>query len=450
MVVNKSEFIKNRERINDLLEKLRKKLRGFDVINLKGQTLGSIKDFFLDKSRHLYIVIPQSDNQADVPVYLLSSKYIQKVDTSNQVVIVHISLAIFHQLPLYDPSNYKLIEIPGDSPRESLSQKSLTSSGEIQNLDKTQPANEHNFTTKKSEEVDSQRVTESDDTPEVVEEQTVPLLEERLIVNCSKRKVGEIVVRKKIETRILEVPIQSEKLILDRVGSESQQPVEVERLPVEQISQDKVTNLSGHSPTPPATQESITSSGEPWDMGETQFTRGQSFTTQKLEDVDNQSLTESDDKTEVVEEEIIRLLEERLIINRSKWKVGEVVARKEVENRIVQVPIRREIIIIEQVSPETKQLAEIDLGKGAVTGVELSEASSSDRLHRSVPSADTSYTVIGEFVSPKAVSNLLDAIALQKRHGCAKVRVELVVENPELQETYQNMFDRCSIRSEKG
>ncbi|HAA30449.1 MAG TPA: hypothetical protein DCE56_25620 [Cyanobacteria bacterium UBA8553] len=133
---------------------------------------------------------------------------------------------------------------------------------------------------------------------------------------------------------------------------------------------------------------------------------------------------------------MVRLLEERLLVNRSKWKVGEVVVRKEVENQVVQVPIRREKLIIEQVSPELKQIAEIDLGKGEVSGIEPQQVSSSDKR----------YTVTGEFLSPKAASHLLEAIALQRQHGCAKVRVELVLDNPQLQETYQKMFDRCSKR----
>ncbi|MBE9130068.1 DUF2382 domain-containing protein [Coleofasciculus sp. LEGE 07092] len=135
-----------------------------------------------------------------------------------------------------------------------------------------------------------------------------------------------------------------------------------------------------------------------------------------------------------MEEEIIRLLEERLVVSRSKQKVGEVVVRKEIDTRIVEVPVRREKLIIEQVGTETKQLAEIDLGKGEVQGVE----------HCSVSSADIGYTVKGEFVSPRALSHLLDAIALQKHHGCSKIRVEVVVDSQGLQETYQKMFDRCS------
>ncbi|MEQ9233972.1 DUF2382 domain-containing protein [Coleofasciculus sp. E2-BRE-01] len=147
----------------------------------------------------------------------------------------------------------------------------------------------------------------------------------------------------------------------------------------------------------------------------------------------NSDLEPSDQTSEIVEEDMIRLLEEKLVVNRSKQKVGEVVVRKEIETRVVEVPVRREKLIVEQVGEEPKQLAEIDLGKGKVTGV-------ADSVETSLP---TTTTVNGEFVSPKAASDLLAAIALQDNHGCVNVRVELVVDNPELQKTYQQMFDRC-------
>jgi stress response protein YsnF len=219
-------------------------------------------------------------------------------------------------------------------------------------------------------EVGDESFTESEDTPEVVEEQIVRLLEERLIVNRSKRKVGEIVVRKKIETRFVEVPVQREKLIIEQVGSESKQPVETERLSLEEFS--------GHSPTPLVTP--------PQDKN--QSPKAPFFTTEDLQEVDEQSFTESDVSSEVAEEEIVRLLEERLVVNRSKWKVGEIVVRKEVETTTIQVPIQREKLIIEQVGSETKQLAEIDLAQGEVAGIELTEVPSSDTVERSVPSSD--------------------------------------------------------------
>lgn len=63
---------------------------------------------------------------------------------------------------------------------------------------------------------------------EVVQEQVIPLREERLIVDQKKRKVGEVVVRKEIETEIIEVPVQREKLIVEQVGAEPKQLAEID------------------------------------------------------------------------------------------------------------------------------------------------------------------------------------------------------------------------------
>lgn len=156
------------------------------------------------------------------------------------------------------------------------------------------------------------------------------------------------------------------------------------------------------------------------------------------EDAANTFSTES----EVVEEEIFRLLEERLIVDNNKHKVGEVIVRKEIETRMVEVPVRREILIVEQVSPEHKQLAEIDLGEGEIPGLELIEAAS----FNAKSTIDTQPTVRGEFDSPRTASRILDAIAHQRRHGCVKVRVEIILEDAEHHATYQEWFDRCSIK----
>ena len=55
-----------------------------------------------------------------------------------------------------------------------------------------------------------------------------------------------------------------------------------------------------------------------------------------------------------VSEEKISLLEERLIVDFVRRKVGEIVIRKEVETCLLQVevPVRREKLIVEQVSPD--------------------------------------------------------------------------------------------------
>lgn len=144
------------------------------------------------------------------------------------------------------------------------------------------------------------------------------------------------------------------------------------------------------------------------------------------------------------EEEIIRLLSERLIVNRSKRKVGDVIVRKEIETRMVQVPVRYEKLIVEQASPENKLLAEIDLNQGDISGVELSQVEKHD-----VDIYDSNLsnlTVSGEFNSPKIASLLLNAIALERNHGCQRVRVTIMVENEEYQQKYQEWFERTSIQ----
>ncbi len=69
---------------------------------------------------------------------------------------------------------------------------------------------------------------------------------------------------------------------------------------------------------------------------------------------------------------VIPLLEERLVVNWRKRKIGEVVVRKEIETHIVEVQVRREKLIVEQVSPEYQQLAVVNLGQ--VQGDELDVA----------------------------------------------------------------------------
>lgn len=150
---------------------------------------------------------------------------------------------------------------------------------------------------------------------------------------------------------------------------------------------------------------------------------------------ENYDFSESkQEHTEFDGQESIRLLEERLVIERKKQKVGDVIVRKEIETRMVQVPVRREKLIVEQISPEHKQLAEIDLGEGEITGLDFSD----------ITSLESGPVVRGDFVSPQVAARILKAIAAQPRHGCAKVRIELVLHDSEVRENYQEWFDRYS------
>ncbi|RUT06531.1 hypothetical protein DSM106972_027880 [Dulcicalothrix desertica PCC 7102] len=150
-------------------------------------------------------------------------------------------------------------------------------------------------------------------------------------------------------------------------------------------------------------------------------------------------------QTTLQSEDVIKLLEERLVVDRTKRKIGEIIVRKEIETRMVTIPVRRERLIVEQLSPEHKQLANIDLGE------ELSQVES----NQEIPLANNfegSLTVSGEFSSPKVASLLLNAIALERNHGCQRIQVTIAVDNEQLQQKYEEWFARTSIgnRQENG
>ena len=135
--------------------------------------------------------------------------------------------------------------------------------------------------------------------------------------------------------------------------------------------------------------------------------------------------------------ETVRLLEEKLIVDRQKRKIGEIIVRKEIETHIVEVPVRREKLIVEQVGLELKQLASIDLGDPSNNGFNSVEI-------REVAGARVPSSITGEFVSVKMASQFLQAIADQPDSGCEKVQINLTLSDPKLQEVYQQWLERYS------
>jgi len=195
------------------------------------------------------------------------------------------------------------------------------------------------------------------------------------------------------------------------------------------INSDRVDRLPGISAN--AEPQSLEISSEHSSEASNSESTNPSTVMSNLTDADrpNEHL-ETDEREQdfdIVDQDVIRLLEERLVINRSKRKVGEVIVRKEIETRMVQVPIQWEKLIIEQVGDDPKVLAEIDLGEGNITGIDLTEIKSD----RQEP------TVKAEYTSVQKASKILNAIASQPRHGCVKVRIELVLEDKQLEDTYQ-------------
>ena len=156
-----------------------------------------------------------------------------------------------------------------------------------------------------------------------------------------------------------------------------------------------------------------------------------------------------------VSEEKISLLEERLIVDFVRRKVGEIVIRKEVETCLLQVevPVRREKLIVEQVSPDYKRLAEIDLGQEPILDRAIDNSGQAilhslisvehDARRLSIERPQSSQKPIQRtFNSIESVKNLLDAIATLFDNDGETIHIEIVPKNSEHQKVYQSLFDR--------
>lgn len=128
--------------------------------------------------------------------------------------------------------------------------------------------------------------------------------------------------------------------------------------------------------------------------------------------------------TSTAAEETIQLLEERLVINRLRRKVGEITVRKAIETRMIEVPVRREKLIIEQVSPEPKPIAVIDVSTQA------SEAELATAAQTALDSIERN-----RFISAETAQQIIAAVPHQA--GSRTSRVKLIFEDAKLQAKYE-------------
>jgi hypothetical protein len=135
---------------------------------------------------------------------------------------------------------------------------------------------------------------------------------------------------------------------------------------------------------------------------------------------------------EIVESHNISLLEEKLIVKRQKQKVGEVIVRKEIETRMIHLPIRREKLIIEKAGITTEQLAEINLGEEKVNGVKFGDLENATDVYQSQ----------SNFISLEALQKLLAEIANSSTLNNVKVRLEIISDRPEDQKSYQDICNQ--------
>ncbi|MCY7369036.1 MAG: DUF2382 domain-containing protein [Chamaesiphon sp.] len=182
----------------------------------------------------------------------------------------------------------------------------------------------------------------------------------------------------------------------------------------------------------------------------------------ELKDSDQTSEIDYQTKVEsisnILTQESFSLLEERLRVELTQRKIGEIVIRKEIETQVVrvEVPVRREKLIIEQVSPAYKLLAEIDLGQinnadGANLTPDKLMLANNDIKPTAVEFDDpmsrlaelfTPPTVSGSTDSLKAASELLNEIANLPTEDCGAVRIEIVLKDAQHLNVYQALVDR--------
>jgi Domain of unknown function (DUF2382) len=147
----------------------------------------------------------------------------------------------------------------------------------------------------------------------------------------------------------------------------------------------------------------------------------------------------------IVVETVIPLLEERLIVDLTRRKSGDIVVRKEIETHLlqVQVPVRREKLIVEQVSPEYKLIAEIDLGEQVTDGLIAKEIASNDKfITVSLVNSDRSTIDNHRTYSPQSAIDLLTELKNLPDGEYEYIKLEIVLKNPDLQANYQAMLDR--------
>lgn len=190
--------------IHTLMQRLKTKIKGFLVLNRSNQVIGQVKDIAVHSNQRLTLLVAQpnananSDPNADF--FVVQSDAIQGIDAAKRVIETSLAPA----------------------PARSSSSAPATPS----RTDVAAPMTPQSHSTMSS--VPNPIHQSSNIPPAAEESHKIQLLEERLKVNRHKRKVGEVVVRKEIETRIVEVPLRREKLIIEQVGNEPHRIAEVD------------------------------------------------------------------------------------------------------------------------------------------------------------------------------------------------------------------------------
>lgn len=146
----------------------------------------------------------------------------------------------------------------------------------------------------------------------------------------------------------------------------------------------------------------------------------------------NSQLNDEQQSPAIKETYQIPLLEEKIKINRRKQKIGEVVIRKEVETKTVQVAIQREKLIVERIGKQPEQLAEVVIRDDQANGFTFGQLEPNAHLH----------ITKSHFLPITTAQKLLEAIAHLSTTSNAKIRLEIVTDCTEEQIKHQSICEK--------
>ena len=214
--------MKNEAHINTSIEQLKSKLNNFTVVDRQGELIGTVRTVAVDDNRQLNLVVFHLSPTQISRLCLLPSKLIQKVDAPNKAILVNFNKTEIEYLPEYKTPETSIIE-----PAKSSIVPLNIASGEADEG----TAEDGSSSPKDIQEQSNKATTlEFTDIPDVLSGEIIRLLGERVVIDRNKRKVGEVVVRKEIGIRTIqvEIPVRYEKLIVEQVSPEYKQLAEID------------------------------------------------------------------------------------------------------------------------------------------------------------------------------------------------------------------------------
>ncbi|MDV3000162.1 MAG: hypothetical protein N5P05_001768 [Chroococcopsis gigantea SAG 12.99] len=125
------------------------------------------------------------------------------------------------------------------------------------------------------------------------------------------------------------------------------------------------------------------------------------------------------------QEIVFQLLGERLVVDREKRQIGEVIIRKVVETEMVSVPLRREKLIIERVDDPVEKIGEVELSREKAQHIQ---------------------GITAEFPSLQIAIEALKILSLQNPGESNRVHLEIFVQDGDLRTSYQNLLDNWSSK----